>query len=311
MLRYFALFLLTLFISCNDSPGNINSDNLLKTEPLYKPVKGALLSTNYKSLEELRAVIQIEYFKVDQKKPMVRLTHLSNGQDVTSILESGISDLDITNAWSGGFWGKVWLGLNNPYLVIHRKDFLRVFNLARRRGTVFGEGDVAFYDFAESMLDNIHHNDLAIMNSEDFSEKGYINTFNHITAQAFLTSIFSEKFADFVADVHERGNMPELVTGAFSESQLIDLEKGPTDNYVDMINNEWGQELGKQLKAKYNISRETNWTPKLLVNYLNDIQAYYSWAFQIGFTPFKTTDQVVKTFTKKLNIVMDDSATLN
>ena len=87
--------------------------------------------------------------------------------------------------------------------------------------------------------------------SEDLSEKGYLNTFNHITAQTFMTALFSEAVADFIADAHERGNLAELVTGHFSEEQLLDLQQGPVDNYVDMINNEYGQELGKALKAKY------------------------------------------------------------
>ena len=83
------------------------------------------------------------------------------------------------------------------------------------------------------------------------------------------------------------------------------------DNYVDLINNEWGQELGKQLKEKYNIDRETNWTPELLANYLNDLQSYYSWAFQIGFEPFRPEDDVVRRFSDKINIVMQGRLKFN
>ena len=286
-------------------------------KPIYTPVKGAFLSTRYKSLEELKAVIQIEYFNtipgsghVIYKKPLVRLTYSGNGREVTSILKSGICELDIKRARTGGFWDRVWLGLNSPYFVINRRDMLRVFTLSRRRGRIFGEGDVAFYDLSETMLYNISDDDLAFMNSEDLSEKGYINTFNHITAQAFMTSIFSERFADFIADTHERSNMPELISGKFTEDQLTDLEKGPVDNYVDIMNNEWGQELGKVLRKKHNISRETYWTPELLANYLNDIQVYYSWAFQIGFKPFRASDEIVIRFSNKINRVMGDVSEL-
>jgi len=142
------------------------------------------------------------------------------------------------------------------------------------------------------------------MPAEDLSEKGYLNTFNHVTAQAFMTSIFSEELADFIADVHERHNLPELISGNFSEAQLTDLDNGPVDNYIDLINNEWGQELGKSLREKYNISTKTRWTPELLAAYLNDIQRYYSWTFQIGFRPFKPADEMVKHFTNKINKVL-------
>lgn len=317
-LRLFLLFLFVSALGCSRSPDAVGEADRPGGERVYSFTKGALLSTDYSSFKDLKKVIEIEYFEVVpnswrlfNKKSMVRIHHFSNGRKVSSVMKSGISDLDITKAWTGGFWSRVRLGLSSPYLVIHRKDLLRIFNLARRRGTVFGEGDVAFYDFAETMVYNISDADIALVNSEALSEKGYINTFNHTTAQAFMTSIFSEKFADFIADVHERGNMPELITGKFTEAQLMDLEKGPTDNYVDMINNEWGQELGKLLQKKYHISRRTIWTPELLVDYLNDLQAYYSWAFQIAFEPFKVEDQVVIKFSKKLNMVMGGNAKLN
>jgi hypothetical protein len=41
-----------------------------------------------------------------------------------------------------------------------------------------------------------------------------------------------------------------------------------------------------------------------LANYLNDLQSYYSWAFQIGFEPFRPEDELVARFSKKINAVM-------
>jgi hypothetical protein len=119
-----------------------------------------------------------------------------------------------------------------------------------------------------------------------------------------MTSIFSEDLADFVADVHERHNLPELISGIFTPHQLNDLKDGPVDNYLDLINNEWGQELGKTLRAKYNLCRNTQWTPELLANYLNDIQSYYSWTFWIGFKPFRPDDEMVVRFAGKINKVL-------
>ena len=75
-------------------------------------------------------------------------------------------------------------------------------------------------------------------------------------------------------------------------------------NYIDSINNEWGQELGGVLGEKYNSSRETYWSPELLANYHNDVQSYYSWVFQIGFKPFRPSDEIIIRFSSKTNSLM-------
>jgi len=100
--------------------------------------------------------------------------------------------------------------------------------------------------------------------------------------------------------------MPELITGVFTDSMLIHPHNNPLDNYVDIINNEWGQEIGKDLKKKYGITKNTVWTPTLLTSYLNDLQAYYTWSMKIGMRPFRETDEVIVKFCKKLNRVMSD-----
>jgi len=95
-----------------------------------------------------------------------------------------------------------------------------------------------------------------------------------------------------------------LITGKFTEKQLSDPKNGAVDNYVDMVNNEWGQELGKLLKQKYQLSDTTHWTPKLLTNFLNDQQQYYSWIFEIGFEPFRPSDIMVIRYAAKINKAM-------
>jgi hypothetical protein len=155
------------------------------------------------------------------------------------------------------------------------------------------------------MVDHINTPDQAFVFPRDSSEKGYLNTFNHVTAQAFLTSLYSEELADFVADVHERKTMPELISGAFRPEQLTDPNTNAVDNYVDIVNNEWGQELGKVLRKKYGLHAGTHWTPELLREYLNDIQHYYSWGLKIGFEPFRAQDTVVVRFVEKLKYVRE------
>ncbi len=280
----------------------------------YDGSKGALLSTKFKTLDELKELIHIEYYQSDplsqqtlQFKPFVKLSHTTEYQEVSSILMKGVSEADFIKAGISGFWIRLQLAMDSPYFVFNRHSLLKVYNLSRRRGTVFGEGDMAFYDLAETMVNNISDHDLALMSGADLSEKGYLNTFNHITSQVFMTAIFSERLADYIADTHERRNMPELISGNFTPEQLSDLAKGPVDNYVDIINNEWGQELGKVLKNKYKITSKTQWTPELLAHFLNDIQRYYSWVFQISFKPYRITDEVLVTFSGKINSVMNEA----
>ncbi|HEY3385084.1 MAG TPA: hypothetical protein VGK46_01165 [Saprospiraceae bacterium] len=305
-LRLFFLLVIIEWTACKQADDHFlsGSKNTLST----KEGKGAMLLTRFTSLEEFKNEVQILYVedmyksKANQtRKPQVRLIHFSGGREVNSVLKSGISQVDFMNARRGTTWDKMILGIKCPFAVLNRKALVCVENLGRRRPWDFGKGDVAFYDLAEMMVQNIKDEDLIDMSCEDLSEKGYLNTFNHITAQAFMTSMYAESLADFVADVHELYNMPELTTGKFTQGQLEDFVNGPVDNYLDMINNEWGQELGKELRNKYQIHSKTTWTPQLLVSYLNDIQSYHSWAFQIGFNPFKVTDDKVIQFANKIN----------
>lgn len=296
------LFSTLVFLNCNAPTQSPKSGDWEETF-----IRGALITTRFNSLEELKKVLKIKH--AETGKPFVHLVHHNNGQTVECILKTGISEADIKKAKDGSFLSKASICLKSPFLLMKRKDLLRILLLARRRGSIFGENDVAFYDLAEHILHNISEEDSAEMSSKDLSEKGYFNTFNHITAQAFMTSLFSEKLADFVSDAHERAR-PELLTGVFTKEQLEDIENGPVDNYVDMINNKWGQRLGKILKKKHKITKDTHWTPELTASYFNDVQSYFSWAFQITFTPFKSSEEVIIKFTNKINNVMENLSDL-
>jgi len=275
-------------------------------------IRGALLGTRYESFEALKSDIRVEYgtgsVVAGDRRPkadVVRVSHCSNGKEVVSVLTPGVHQGHFLLArYDGNLWDRLALPFYSPYAVMNRKDMESIYILTRRRFIRFGEGDFAFFDFAKCMVENINTPDLAFKNARDTTEKGYLNSFNHITIQAFITSSFSEEMADFIADTHERYFHPELITGNFKKEQIADLENGPLDNYVDMINNEWGQELGKQLRVKYGINRDTYWTPALLADYLNDVQSYLGWAFQIGFEPFRPDDRKIIRFTFKINAVM-------
>lgn len=281
--------------TCECPPGDL----VAEAGKPFKELKGALMATRFSSLEDLKRVVTIKYGSAH-----VQLAHCSAGLRVTSVLEAGVSEKDLVKARDGGFFPRLGMVFKAPFAIANRLDMQRVGTLARKRAVLFGEGDVAFFNLAEIAIEHIDPEDDPFAYAPDSSEKGYINTFNHITAQAMITTIFSEELADFMADVHELKNMGELVSGDFTEEQLTDPDNNPVDNYVDVINNEWGQELGKRLRWKYGINRETHWTPELLADYLNDLQAYFGWSLEIGFEPFRAGDEEVVKFARKINRVM-------
>ena len=82
--------------------------------------------------------------------------------------------------------------------------------------------------------------------------------------------------------------MPHLVSGKLSIIDLTDTVNYPVDNYIDIINNEIGQELGKYLKHKYNINQKTKWTADFTCKFLNEIQDYYAESFDIQIKSYKT-----------------------
>lgn len=298
-------------MGCGSTSSQASLDN--PTESLDTPVIGpgvrALLASRFETLDDLKKVVELDYFNQSLESDTVmkagagvRLNYRAETGSLSSTLTTGVSQEDFIRSRDGGLWEKFNLILLTPYAVSNRYDLNKVYKLSRRRPAYFGEGDVAFFDLAETSVRNITTPRLAYQNERDSSEKGFLNTFNHVTAQAFMTTFFSEELADFVAVVHERHNMPELITGRFTEAQLVDPNNNPIDNYVDIVNNEVGQLLGNLLKEKYQINRETQWTPELLANYLNDLQRYYSWSFGIGFKPYRPSDEVVIRFAGKLQI---------
>lgn len=278
-------------------------DSLVPVAPTTRIGEGPLLLSQFNSLEEFLSVVEIA-FTGTKRRPEVVLTHTTPNQEVVSKLKMGVSQYDLQYAFKGNQYDKIRLAFTSTYVLWNRYDLLRIELLARWRFYLFGEGDVAFYDLASSMVDHIDPVDRAPMTEADLSEKGYLNTFNHVVSQAILTSVFSERMADFISDIHERYRMPQLTTGTFSKEQMNDHDNGPLDNYLDLINNEWGQEWGKVLKEKYQLNRQTRWTPTLLSNYLNDLQLFHAKVYHIGFKPFLPSDEVILRYTYKLNEVM-------
>ena len=286
------------FASCQKSTDSI--------QPEYPRMK-ALLASRYASFDDFKKDVDLTYLNQgnsdeDVQFPAVRIVYKDrNSNQLTYLFESGVNQNELTQAIKGSTMDKLSILVRSPYCVRERMQINQAYLLARRKDYTFGVGDVAFYDLALVMQDQIVREPTAFITERDSSEKGYINTFNHTTAQALITSIYSREMARYIADVHERKNMPELLHGNFTVEQLLDKDNNPVDNYVDIINNELGQELGEFLKIKYKIDIQTHWTPELLANYLNDLQAYYAWSFGIRFNMLNPRNDVLIRFSGKIN----------
>jgi hypothetical protein len=297
------------YLSCKPSDPNesgfVDSGNLsVRCKPL--------LSSRIKNLDQLKTIVSIKYDRdysgldsIACQNSKVNLTYVSNGEQITRTMSSGISQNELSNLSSADFESQLRFVLLNPDIIRQRRELEKAYNLSRRRAYMFGPGDMAFYDIAEALIQHINTPGLAFQCPKDTSEDGYINTFNHLTSMAIMTSFFSEELADLIADLHERFNMPEITCGRFSEKQLIDSMENPVDNYVDIINNEIGQKIGRILKVKYKLHDKTECTPFLLAAYLNDIQSYYMLTMEIGLDNFRPTDEVVIKMSNKINKLLN------
>jgi len=301
------LILLIYGLAACDSISEKTYDNSIEENISdHFPTHKALLASRINSLDSLKKIISIEYFPKDASNETpnihVKLTYTSGGEDITAVLEEGINQSEIVNARDGSLLDKMFLLLNSPYSIKHRDDFKKIYILARRRRHLYGDLDKAFYDIALASVKKINTINKAYLTIRDSSERGYVNTFNHVTSQAIITSIFGQEKAAFIADVHERYNMPQLISRHQIDSLLAEgHEKGIIDNYVDIVNNKIGQQLGIYLAKKYNIHRNTNWSHQLLAEYLNDINHYYRLKFGIGMNSFSKNEELIALFSKKIN----------
>ena len=273
-----------------------------------------LLSTRFKNLEHFKKCASIIYYKdytkldsIECLQSIVDVCYISNGEKIIRRMNSGLDQKEVMNLEKADNFTRTGFVLSNPDIIRQRKELEKAYILARRKPVMFGPGDISFYDLAEASFKHINTPDLAFQNPRDSTEKGYINTFNHITAQAIITSFFSEELADLIADLHERNNMPEITSGRFSKKQLQDTFNSPEDNYVDIINNEIGQKIGLKLKDKYKLNDDTVFTPQLLASYLNEIQTYYMWSLEIGLDNFRATDEMLIKFSSKINRILERS----
>lgn len=277
------------------------------SEAIFFPSASPLLASMFNDPRQFTEKVFVQFNSQEADKigrirdESITLLYVSHGDTIISTLRRGVSQNDIIKVRDGSISDKITFSLEQPEVVASRIDLNKIYKLARRRPTLFGEGDVAFYDLAEMMLNNMRKTSINNQPSNHFSEYGYINTYNHVVAQALITIIYSDAIADSIACYHERIRFDELISPVNHE----ELTQIHIDNYVDMVNNEIGQRLGLATSDFLMLDRNEKWDPQKLSRVLNLFQSYFSRHFQTSFEPFRPDEEEIIRFAQKINVVND------
>ena len=279
--------------------GNAAVSRLLQRKPL--------IASDYKSLNALKQEIEIRNIprtKVEIPRddrggppmtvevparvvvgyPKAGLTELNE------LSESTVTQAELKAAKAGGFLDKAALGLSHPELIWYRSDLEAIEKLSFVKKNTSGS---AIGHVSDAMLTHVKP-----ATKSKAATEGRPNMLLHVFGQAVITTLFGRGAADLAGDIHER-DMASLISGTITPAE----EKGAIDNYADMINNVYGQQLGAQLASSLGVGGGTTWDPALTTQYVNAAQAWIAGEMGWKMSDFKDTDPVIVKFTALLNEV--------
>lgn len=148
----------------------------------------------------------------------------------------------------------------------------------------------------DAMAANVTHRALRPGSTEATNE-AIPNMFLHVFGQAIITTIWGRDAADFAGDIHERDQPALIVGGTFTKK----TEAQAIDNYCDMVNNIHGQAWGEQLSKSLGVDGDTVWTPEILTQYVNMMQALITGSFGWKTNYFQPTHPELVKFAATLN----------
>jgi hypothetical protein len=280
--------------------GNAAVNRLLQRKPL--------IASDYKNLKALKQVIDIRNIPAttvtlpgeDHRPPRtfqiparVAVSYPKAGlTDINELSESTVTQAELKAAAAGGFLDKAAVALAHPELVWFKSDLEAIEKLSFVKKNTAGS---AIGHVTDAMLTHIK----PPAKSKAASE-GRQNMLLHVFGQAVITTLFGRAAADLAGDIHER-DMASLISGAITPAEA----KGAIDNYVDLINNVYGQQLGAQLATSVGVGvgGGTTWDPALTTEYLNAAQRWISREMGWKMSDFTVSDSVVVKFTALLNEV--------
>jgi len=249
-----------------------------------------LLASNYKTLDDLKKDVAIEY---GDGYVMVRHGGRENYLKMSTFTQKEVTEA--RDAWDKGDKSKAGKLLGkNLSLAWDLKDNEDAMHGIFTLGQKNPEG-VTLNTVAKAMLGNLKGN----ASKSAGEQEALKSMFLHVHGQALITSLWGSQVADISGDIHER-DQEALITGKF-EGMSSQQMNGVIDNYVDLVNNMYGQDLGERLKDQFKITKETKWTDQLTADYFTAVQDYLGETHGLTFKNFDTNSKEVKAFTRLLN----------
>lgn len=252
-----------------------------------------LLATDYSSLEDLKKDINIEYNE-DKSVDLELVSH----PEINHKLTDGVGDKEIKDlknqASKASLLEKANIAFDHPQLAWYRNDLQAIETMSYRKKNI---AELGLYNIADAFRNDIESG----ASAKELGDKGLVNTFNHTFGQSVITMLFGENVADLAGDIHER-DQPALRTGEFKNSGDITQA---IDNYVDIMNNQIGQDLGADFKKKFAASLHFGFTPEASAELLNEGRDFFAKSFNLKFGKEKYTaeDDLAKRFCIVLNEV--------
>ncbi|MEL6183152.1 MAG: hypothetical protein AAFU79_00915 [Myxococcota bacterium] len=273
---------------------------LIRPVPTFDNPGRPIVTSEFPTLNDLKKELDITY-----RDGEVEVGHSKEGLSETNTLSDDlIGEAELKSAKKASAdWGlrdMVGFAWENPRLAWHRTALQNTEKLSyvakNNSGSALGR-------ISEAMFDNIDDKPRATPYRGPGGKKltqhdAIKNMMLHVFGQAVLTTLYGESAADLAGDLHER-DQPSLITGQIGKGE----EAQALDNYADMVNNEYGQELGKELNRRLGVGGSTRWTPEKTAEYLNQVQHYFSQTHGWSFRDFQPNDPRVEKFTNLLNEV--------
>ena len=253
------------------------------------------IANRYKDMADLKKDISVKYSPdevavSDTKKLKLGTNTLSEDQ---------LGQDEIKKAQSGSNIDKILVGIAHPGAAWYRKELEGINKMSYVKQNASG---TAIGHISDQMYSHLSTKPTGptVMKGKDKVTYGDAtkNMLLHVFGQSAITTVFGRGAADYAGDTHER-DQGSLITGAFKPGEIRDA----IDNYSDMVNNLYGQDIGERVAAKLGITSSTVWTPALTAKYVNAVQGEIAKEMKWKFTPFAATDPEIKKFSALLNEV--------
>jgi hypothetical protein len=186
----------------------------------------------------------------------------------------------------------------DPRVVWYKGELEGIDRISHIKGNTAGG---AIKPVADAMAANVPSRNRAPRpNTFERTQEAIANMFLHVFGQAIITTIWGRDAADFAGDIHERDQPALIVGGTFTSK----TERQAIDNYCDMVNNIHGQAWGELASKSLGVDGDTVWTPELLTQYVNMLQALITGSFGWKTSYFQPSHPEIIKFTATLNEVV-------